>query len=113
MDQNFGGIAFSHTEADIFFAPTLMLKNVDMELDTWALKYIRTFELFDKSSRIDITTGYQRGEWKGLLNGVSASSLRNGLSDTFVRVAMNLYGAHLYEEKNLVHIDLMWRQKLL
>ena len=93
MDKNFGGFAFAHTEADIFFDPTLLLENVDMKLDTWAAKYIRTFELFEKSSRIDIRQAYQKGEWKGLLNGVPASTSRNGLSDTFVRVAMNLYGA--------------------
>ena len=93
MDKNFGGFAFAHTESDIFFDPTLLLENVDMTLDTWAVKYIRTFELLKKSSRIDITQGCQKGEWKGLLNGVPDSTSRNGLSDTFVRVAMNLYGA--------------------
>jgi len=93
MDQNFGGLAFAHTEADIFSDPTLLLENVEMTLDTWAVKYIRTFELLDKSSRIDITQAYQNGEWKGLLNGVPTSTSRNGLADTFVRVAVNLYGA--------------------
>jgi hypothetical protein len=93
MDKNFGGFAFAHTDADIFFDPTLLLDNVDMTVDTWAVKYIRTFELLEKSSRIDITQAYQKGEWKGLVNGVPASTSRNGLSDTFVRVAMNLYGA--------------------
>ncbi len=93
MDKNFGGFAFAHTEADILFDPTLLLENVEMTIDTWAVKYIRTFELFEKSSRIDITQGYQKGEWTGLLDGVPGSTSRNGLSDTFVRVAMNLYGA--------------------
>ncbi len=93
MDRNFGGFAFAHTVADISFDPTLLLENVAMTLDTCAVKYIRTFELIEKSSRIDITQGYQKGEWKGLLDGVPASTSRNGLSDTFVRVAMNLYGA--------------------
>lgn len=99
MDKNFGGFAFVHTEADIFFDPTLLLEDVEMKLDTWAGKYIRTFELFEKSSRIDITQAYQKGEWKGLLNGISASTSRNGLSDTFVRVAMNLYGAPPLQDK--------------
>lgn len=93
MDRNFGAFAFAHTEAEIFFDPTLLLENVDMGLDTWAIKYIRTFELFERSSRIDITQNYQKGFWKGLLNGAPASTSRNGLSDTFVRVGINLYGA--------------------
>ncbi|WP_304511307.1 transporter [Desulfopila sp. IMCC35008] len=93
MDRNFGGFAFAHTEAHIFFDPILLLKDFDLKLDTWAVKYLRTFELFQKSSQIDIIHGYQEGKWTGLLNGVHASTSRSGWSDTFVRVAMNLYGA--------------------
>jgi hypothetical protein len=93
MDKNFGGVAFAHTEADILFDPTLALEDVDMTVDTWAGKYIRTFELFEKSSRVDITQSYQQAEWSGLLDGAVASTSREGLSDTFIRVAMNLYGA--------------------
>jgi|TARA_B110000902_G_scaffold266733_1_gene355825 hypothetical protein len=93
MDKNFGGIAVVHTEADILSDPTLALEDVDMTLDTWAAKYIRTFELFEKSSRIDITQAYQKARWSGLLDGAIASTSREGLADTFVRVAINLYGA--------------------
>jgi len=93
QDSNFGGFAFAHTEADIFFDPTLLLEDVEMKLDTWGGKYIRTFELFKRSARIDITQAYQKGEWTGLLEGVPASTSRSGWSDTFVRAAINLYGA--------------------
>lgn len=90
---NFGGVGYAYTKADISFDPVLELKNVDMELHTWAAKYIRTFELFGKSARVDLTQGYQRAEWQGLLDGVSATVSREGLSDSFVRVAINLYGS--------------------
>jgi len=93
VDANFGGFALAHTEADIFFDPTLSLEDVKMELDTVAGKYIRTFEVFKKSARIDITQAYQEGKWTGLLEGSPASTSRSGLSDTFVRVAINLLGA--------------------
>ncbi len=93
IDANFGGFAFAYTEADILFDPTLSLEDVKMELDTVAGKYIRTFEVFKRSARIDITQAYQEGKWTGLLEGVPASTSRSGLSDTFVRVAINLLGA--------------------
>ena len=93
IDTNFGGFAFAHTEADIFLDPTLSLEDVKMKLDTVAGKYIRTFEVFKRSARIDITQAYQEGKWTGLLEGVQASTSRSGLSDTFVRVAINLLGA--------------------
>lgn len=93
MGTNFAGVAYAYTEADIFSDPALLLEDVEMQLDTWAGKYIRTFDLFNKSSRIDITQAYQQGKWSGLLDGTPASISRNGWSDTLVRVAMNLYGA--------------------
>jgi hypothetical protein len=93
MGVNFGGVAYAYTEADIGFDPLLELKNVEMELDTWAAKYIRPFEFFGKSARVDITQGYQEVEWKGLLDGAPATVSREGISDTFVRFAVNLYGS--------------------
>lgn len=90
---NVAGLGYAYTEADINFDPTLLLEGVKMEMHTYVGKYVRTFELFDKSARIDLTQGYQEGEWKGLLNGVSASTSRDGLTDSFLRFAVNLYGA--------------------
>jgi hypothetical protein len=93
VGTNFAGIGYAYTKADIFTDPVLLLEDVEMELQTWAGKYIRTFELFEKSARIDLTQGYQKGDWSGLLNGVPASTSRAGWSDTYLRLAVNLYGA--------------------
>jgi len=93
MNTNFGGVGYGYTEADILVNPATRLENVEMKLHTVAAKYIRSFELFDKSARIDIGQGYQEGDWTGLVDGVQASASRNGLADTMVRFAVNLYGA--------------------
>ncbi len=97
--MNFAGIGYAYTEADISIDPVLNLEDVEMELHTWVGKYIHTFEVFDKSTRIDITQAYQEGRWTGLLNGTSAKVTRRGLSDTFLRFATNLYGAPPLNEK--------------
>lgn len=93
LDTHFIGMAYVNTDADILFDPALELEDVEMELDIWAAKYIYSFESFGKSSRIDITQTYQDGHWKGLLEGEPAKTSRHGLGDTFVRYAINLYGA--------------------
>ena len=91
--MNFAGVGYAYTEADISIDPVLNIEDVEMELHTWVGKYIHTFEVFDKSTRIDITQAYQEGRWTGLLNGKSAKVTRRGFSDTFLRFATNLYGA--------------------
>ena len=59
IGTNFAGGGYSYTEADISFDPVLRIENVKMEMHTWAVKYIRTFELFQKSARIAFTQGFQ------------------------------------------------------
>lgn len=96
---NFAGGGYVYTEADISFDPVLRIENVEMEMHTWAVKYIRTFELFQKSARIDFIQGYQEGRWTGLVDGVPRSIKRSGLSDSVLRFAINLYGAPPLEGK--------------
>ena len=93
VDANFAGLGYSFTRADIYFDPVLRAENVEMEMHAWTAKYIRTFELFEKSARIDLIQSFQDARWTGSLNGFSTSTRRNGLADTMVRFAVNLYGA--------------------
>jgi len=102
VGTNFAGVGYAYTDADIAFDPVLKLEDVEMELQTWAGKYIRTFELFEKSARIDLTQGYQKGRWTGLLDGAPASTSRSGWTDTFLRLAVNLYGALPLRRKEFV-----------
>ena len=84
VGANFGGVGFAYTTADIAFDPVLLIEDAEMDLKTWAGKYIRTFGLFEKSARIDLTQAYHQGEWSGLLDGVPASVTRNNPFDAAV-----------------------------
>ena len=99
IGKNFVGGGYVYTNADIFFDPVLRIEDAEMEMHTWAFKYIRTFELLQKSARIDFTQGYQEGRWDGLLNGAPASTKRSGLTDSILRFAINWYGAPPLEIK--------------
>ncbi|MCX6867981.1 MAG: transporter [Verrucomicrobia bacterium] len=77
----------------IFLNPVLQIEDGKFDMNTYALKYIRSFELFDKSARIDITQNYQSGDWSGLQAGQPISTARDGWADTTVRFAINLLGA--------------------
>jgi len=99
MNVNFSGVTYVYSEADIFTDPALKLENVELVEHIWLAKYIRTFEVFNKSARIDITQGYIEAEWQGLLDGTPAKAKRSGLSDSFVTISVNLYGAPPLEGK--------------
>jgi hypothetical protein len=93
MGSNFGGLGYAYTTGEIFLDPVLKIENAEFYLHTTALRYIRSFELFGKSARVDFIQAYQSGQWSGLLNGTPASVSRDGWTDTSLRFAMNLYGA--------------------
>ena len=99
MGTNFAGTGYGYTTGDIAFDPVLLIEDAEVEMHTAAFSYIRTFELFEKSARIDFLQGVQNGHWKGLLDSAPASTNRTGLSDTLLRFSMNLIGAPPLEGK--------------
>jgi hypothetical protein len=93
IGANFAGAAYAYTTGDISLDPEPKIQNGQFDLQTFALKYIRSFELLGKSARVDLLQPYQIGHWTGLLNGTPASVDRSGLADTTARFAVNLIGA--------------------
>ena len=93
IDGNFVTANFGRTDGDIAVDPVLRLDDVSVEMDTWLLGYIRTFELFDRTARVEIRQAWQAGLWNGVVDGIPTKISREGWSDTFARFAVNLVGA--------------------
>jgi len=93
IGANFIGGAYAYSSGDIRLDPALRIENAQFDLQTAGLKYIHSFEMLGKSARFDLTQAYQAGTWTGLLNGAPARVEREGLADTTMRFAVNLYGA--------------------
>jgi hypothetical protein len=93
INTNFIGSGYAYTEADIDFDPVLKIDNGQMEMHTWAARYIRSFALFDKTARFGLLQAYQDGHWTGILDGTAKTVNRSGWTDTILRFAINLYGS--------------------
>jgi len=93
IGANFGGAGYAYTSGKIYVDPALKIENAEFDVQTIAVKYIRSFELFGKSARVDLAQPYQIGNWSGTLNGMPARVEREGFADTSVRFAVNLVGA--------------------
>ncbi|MCF6311155.1 MAG: transporter [Verrucomicrobiales bacterium] len=91
--MNFAGGGYVYTTGDILLDPVLLIEDVEVEMHSVVFQYIRSFELLEKSARIDLTQGYRDATWKGLLDGEVASVYRSGLMDARFRFAINLLGA--------------------
>ena len=93
IGANFAGAAYAYTTGDISLDPAIRIENGQFDVQTIAVKYLRSFELLGKSARVDLAQPYQFGHWSGLLNGVPASTARSGFANTSLRFAVNLIGA--------------------
>ena len=54
IDTNYTGGGYVHTEGDIVLDPVLRAENVELEMDSFAFSYIRSFEFFDRTAQISL-----------------------------------------------------------
>lgn len=87
------GVGYGFKEADIAVDPVLRLEEFKSDLHLLALGYVRSFDFFGKSARVDVTVPYAAGRWEGLLDGEFRSVRRKGFTDPRVRFSVNLFGA--------------------
>ena len=90
---NFIGVGSGFTSGDIFLDPLLLAEDVEFKLYNLAASYVRSFQLFGKSARIDVLAPYGSGRWEGIVDGVDTSLRRRGFMDPRLRFTINLYGA--------------------
>jgi hypothetical protein len=90
---NFLVLGTTYTFGDINFDPVLLIEDSEVDSPTIVAGYIRTFDLFGKSARIDLMLPYAKGQWEGLLNGEPSSVHRQGFADARLRMSVNLIGA--------------------
>lgn len=89
---NFIGVGYGYIQGDIFFDPVLQIEDASFKKQLFALSYVRSFSMFGRSARADITLPYGAGRWAGLLAGEAVSVRRRGLGDARVRLSTLLYG---------------------
>ncbi len=93
IGTNYGGAGYAYTDGDIAFDPVMRIEDGTVGMHTAAFKYIHSFELGDKSARVDVMQAVQDGRWSGLVDGLQTVVDRSGLTDAGLRFAVNLYGA--------------------
>ena len=99
---NVMGVGLASSSGDILFDPVLLIKDASYSFTATGLSYVRAFDLFGKTGRVDVVAPVIKGRWKGILNGEEAVANRQGLSDPWVRFSVNLYGAPALKGKEFM-----------
>ena len=96
---NFIGVGLAHSTGDIFVDPVLEVEDAEVDMFTAVASYVRSFGLFGRSARFDVTASFGDGRWEGLLEGEPARADRNGLNDPRFRLSVLLYGGPALDPK--------------
>ncbi|MGD9293412.1 MAG: hypothetical protein PVI41_00895 [Roseobacter sp.] len=73
INTNFFGDAYAYTGGDISFDPALLLEDAEVRLKIVALAYLRTFDIYGKTARLDVVQGWRDAKWSGKLDGVKTT----------------------------------------
>ena len=95
------GVGAGRTDGDIFFDPVLTIEDATFDLYGLGASYVRTFDWFGRSARIDVTLPYAAGRWEGEVDGEYTSLRRHGLADPRLRASIALYGAPALSRQEL------------
>ena len=93
VDSNYFALAYVRTDGDVLFDPVLRIEDATVSINTISATYLRSFDWSGKTARIDIRLPYQKATWKGLLDGLPAKAVREGLGDPRIRLSVNFFGA--------------------
>jgi hypothetical protein len=93
VGAQFISIAYLYTDGEILLDPVLRIEDAEMELNTSNARYIYSFNLAGRSSRIEADVPYVNGRWQGIVNSEFRTTEREGIADPRLRLSILLHGA--------------------
>jgi hypothetical protein len=101
---NFIGVGLAYSKGDIILDPVLQVEDASVELFSAGVSYVRTFALFGRSARFDVTVPFADGDWRGLLEGEPARVQRKGMGDPRFRLSVLLYGGPAVDRREFAEV---------
>jgi len=104
--SNFIVLNYNYTTGNIISDATSPIKDLDVNSNTIVSAYMRTFPLFGKLARVQVSLPFSFLSGSAKLAGRDTSATRTGLADMRVRFGINLFGSPALDIQNyLKHKD--------
>jgi hypothetical protein len=101
LKSNIIGVGYAYTSGKILFDPVVHIEDAKVNVNTFAIQYVRPFKLGNKLARVDVLLPYSIAQWEGLLGGIPQATSRNGLADPRLRLSVNFIGPSAMEANEL------------
>jgi len=63
------GAGYLYTNGKISFDPLLEAENVEMDIHSFVVSYIKPFKIFNQKLRFDMILPFSNAKWNGLVSG--------------------------------------------
>lgn len=90
---NFAVLASGYSRGNLLFDATLPLEDVQADVWSAAVGFVRAINVFGMSGRIGAVVPFVTGHWAGTVAGIDTSTTRTGMADPRVTLAVNFLGA--------------------
>ncbi|MDD1605572.1 MAG: transporter [Methylococcaceae bacterium] len=92
-DLNFVIAGYANVKGNVAFAPALPIHNAKLETHSAIFAYARSLDFWGQSGKVDVILPAAWLSGQAEVDGEQRSRSANGLTDSMVRLYVNLYGA--------------------
>ncbi len=104
VGTNFAIAAYSYAQGNLLLDPALPIEDLNSNIHSGLLAYVRSIRFFDLSAKVDVVIPYILGDWKGSIDdGQNGFRTQNGFGDVRLRFSFNFLGSKamdIYEFQN-------------
>jgi hypothetical protein len=86
-------VGYALSSGNVFFDQALLIEDATGEVHGITAAYVRTLGFFGKLAKFSAIVPYAFGDWEGKVDGVPASTSREGFADPRVQLAVNFIGS--------------------
>ena len=85
-------LGYALSSGNVFFDQALLIEDATGDVNAVTVSYVRTLGFFGKLAKLSAVVPYAFGDWKGKVDGVPASTSRQGFADPALQLAVNFIG---------------------
>ena len=97
ININFLATGYLHSEGGVSPSPGVLLEDAQLNINTAALAYVRSFELAGRSAKVDLALARSCFEGSAILNGERIEADNCGYNDPTLKLTWNFWGAPALE----------------
>lgn len=98
IGTNFIVTGYGFASGNVLLDPSLPLEDLDAKLHSFFAAYVRSFNLFGLSAKVDAVLPYATGDWYYKYEGADEYDMSNGFGDARLRLSFNFKGAPALEK---------------